>query len=140
MWLWRKWLSCSTNEFASKRTILEQPIQDEQRWLQISQQRVPDLSRVTSTDYDQCLDLCRSLSLHISNHHTQLMRLNSVVHKLKEVVICLYMNEICIELWNIINTLQRDVNSLFKQLLSFMESYTTYVLTIGWNSRRLSIR
>ena len=113
---------------ATKWAVLEQSMRDEQRWLQVAQQRVPDLSSVTSADYDQYINLYQSLSLDISNHHTKLMHLNSVAYKLKEVVICSCLDEICVEPLKIIDALQKDVNGNLKQLLSFRESWTTYIL------------
>ncbi|KAK9711351.1 Nuclear envelope localization domain [Popillia japonica] len=111
---------------ASKWTVLEQGMREEQKWLQVAQQRVPDLSTVTSADYDQYINLYQSLSLDIANHHTKLVHLANVAHKLQEKITCTGLDQIYVESLDIILRLQEDVSSNLKRLLAFRETWVTY--------------
>ncbi|KRT83291.1 hypothetical protein AMK59_3688, partial [Oryctes borbonicus] len=111
---------------ASKWTVLEQGMREEQKWLQVAQQRVPDLSTVTSADYDQYINLYQSLSLDIGNHHTKLVHLANVAHKLQEKITCTGLDQIYVESLDIILRLQEDVNNNLKRLVAFRESWVTY--------------
>lgn len=113
---------------ASKWTVLEQGMREELRWLEVAQQRVPDLTSVTSADYDQYINLYQSLSLDISHHHTKLVHLNSVAHKLQEMVNCPELDQIFTNSLGIIVKLQDDVNGNLRRLIAFRDTWTTYNL------------
>lgn len=113
---------------ASRWTVLEQGMKEEIRWLQVAQQRVPDLSSVTSADYDQYINLYQSLSLDIAHHHAKLSHLNGVAQKLQELVICSELEETYIESLEIIKKLQDDVQNNLKKLISFRDLWGTYNL------------
>lgn len=113
---------------ASRWTVLEQGTKDEIRWLQVAQQRVPDLSSVTSADYDQYINLYQSLSLDIAHHHAKLSHLNGVAQKLQELVICSELEETYIESLEIIKKLQDDVQNNLKKLIAFRDLWGTYNL------------
>ncbi|RZB94404.1 hypothetical protein BDFB_000182 [Asbolus verrucosus] len=111
---------------ASRWTVLEQGMREEIRWLQVAQQRVPDLSNVTSSDYDRYIDLYQSLALDIAHHHAKIVHLNGVAQKLQELVVCSGLEEAYIESLEIILKLQDDVQNNLKRLLTFRDSWTTY--------------
>lgn len=113
---------------ASRWTVLEQGMKEEQRWLQVAQQRVPDLSSVTSADYDQYINLYQSLSLDIAHHHAKLSHLNGIAEKLQELVICSELEETYIESLEIIKKLQEDVQNNLKRLIAFRDMWGSYNL------------
>lgn len=111
---------------ASRWTRLEQDMKEELRWLEVAQQRVPDLTSVTSADYEQYINLYQSLSLDIDHHQTTLLRLNSVAHKLQEMVNCSELEHVYTESLGIIIKLQEDVDNNLRRLRAFKETWTTY--------------
>lgn len=111
---------------ASRWTVLEQGTREEMRWLQVAQQRVPDLNSVTSSDYDRYIDLHHSLAADIDHHHAKLIHLNEVAQKLQELVVCAGLEQAYSESLQIISKLQEDVQNNLTRLLSFGESWTIY--------------
>jgi nesprin-1 len=113
---------------ASRWTVLEQGMREEMRWLQVAQQRVPDLSDVTSSDYDRYIDLYQSLALDIAHHQAKITHLNGVAQKLQELVVCSGLEEAYMESLEIILKLQDDVQNNLKRLLAFRDLWTSYNL------------
>lgn len=111
---------------ASRWTILEQGTREEMRWLQVAQQRIPDLNSVTSSDYDRYIDLHHSLAADIGHHHAKLEHLNEVAQKLQELVVCSGLEQTYTESLEIITRLHEDVQSNLTRLLSFGDSWTMY--------------
>ncbi|ERL91660.1 hypothetical protein D910_08988 [Dendroctonus ponderosae] len=111
---------------ASRWTVLEQGTREEMRWLQVAQQRIPDLNSVTSSDYDRYIDLHHSLAADIDHHHAKLIHLNEVAQKLQELVVCSGLEQAYTESLEIITKLQGDVQRNLTRLLSFGESWTSY--------------
>ncbi|CAH1990103.1 unnamed protein product [Acanthoscelides obtectus] len=111
---------------ASRWTVLEQGTKEEMRWLQVAQQRVPDLNNVTSADYDRYIDLYQSLEADIDYHHAKLLHLNSVARRLQELVQCADLEQAYAESLEIIQKLQEDVQSKLDRLISFRDSWTIY--------------
>ncbi|VEN55994.1 unnamed protein product, partial [Callosobruchus maculatus] len=111
---------------ASRWTVLEQGTKEEMRWLQVAQQRVPDLNNVTSADYDRYIDLYQSLEADIDYHHAKLQHLNSVAQKLQELVQCADLEQAYAESLEIIQKLQEDVRSNLDRLITFRDSWTIY--------------
>ncbi|KAK5645556.1 hypothetical protein RI129_006856 [Pyrocoelia pectoralis] len=111
---------------ASRWTVLEQGMKEEQRWLEVARGRVPDLSNVTSVDYDQYINLYQSLSLDISHHHTKLSHFNNNAQRLQELITCTNLEETYSRPLEIIIELYEDVSSKLKRLLLFRDSWTSY--------------
>lgn len=113
---------------ASKWTVLEQGMKEETRWLEVAKGRVPDLSNVTSADYDQYINLYQSLSSDIAHHYAKLSHLNKNARKLQELVLCSELEVTYTQPLDIIIELQEDVNNKLRRLIAFRESWTMYNL------------
>lgn len=111
---------------ASRWTVLEQGTREEMKWLQVAQQRVPELNNVTSSDYDRYIDLYQSLADDIAHHHNKLIHLNSVAQKLQELVYCSGLEEAFSESLDIIVRLQEDVDNKLERLSAFREAWSIY--------------
>lgn len=111
---------------ASRWTVLEQSTRDEMRWLQVAQQRVPDLNNVTSSDYERYIDLHNSLAADIDYHHAKLTHLNCVAQKLQDLVSCSDLEETYTESLTIIQKLQEDVQVNLERLQAFKDSWKMY--------------
>lgn len=113
---------------ASRWTVLEQGMREETRWLQVAQQRVPDLSTVTSADYDQYINLYQSLSIDIAHHYAKLSQLNGVAQRLKQLVNCTGIEQTYEDALEVIMKLQEDVNNNLHRLIAFRETWCSYNL------------
>nr|XP_023021800.1 nesprin-1-like isoform X2 [Leptinotarsa decemlineata] len=111
---------------ASRWTVLEQSTREEMRWLQVAQQRVPDLNNVTSSDYDRFIDLFNSLAADIDYHHAKLSHLNCVAEKLQELVYCSGLEQAYAESLEIIQKLEDDVQHNLERLLAFRDTWMAY--------------
>ncbi|KAF5308509.1 hypothetical protein FQR65_LT06174 [Abscondita terminalis] len=113
---------------ASRWTVLEQGMKEENRWLEVAKGRVPDLNNVTSVDYDQYINLYQSLSLDISHHQSKLAYLNNNAHKLQELVSCAALQQTYTQPLETIMELHEDVTNKLKRLISFRDSWNLYNL------------
>uniref|UniRef100_A0A1B6E5A8 KASH domain-containing protein n=2 Tax=Clastoptera arizonana TaxID=38151 RepID=A0A1B6E5A8_9HEMI len=113
---------------ASRWTVLEQAMKEERGWLQVANQRVPDLTTVTSSDYDQYISLYQSLSSDVALHHARISQLLSMAHSLHSLVQCNSLEECYEEHQSAILALQDDVNTNLGRLHSFRDTWYTYEL------------
>lgn len=111
---------------ASRWTLLEQGMKDERQWLQVAHQRVPDLSNVTSADYDQYINMYQSLLLDISHHHAKLLQLLSIADGLQKLVNCSGLHGKYNEPLEVVVKLQDDVSGHLRRLIAFKENWTEY--------------
>lgn len=113
---------------ASKWTVLEQGTREEMRWLQVAQQRVPDLNSVTSSDFERYVDLYQSLATDIEYHQAKLLHLDGVAQKLLDLIHCPSLEHAYTEPLDIIQKLQEDVQNNLDRLTAFRGIWMTYNL------------
>lgn len=111
---------------ASRWTTLEQGMKEEQQWLRVAQQRVPDLTNVTSIDHEQYINLYQSVSLDVSHHHAKILRLLSITEGLQNLIVCSGLESECSQALDTLLRLQEDVDSRLIRLTAFKENWMTY--------------
>lgn len=113
---------------ASRWTILEKRMKSEEQWLQVAQQRVPDLSTVTSADYEQYITLYQSLNSDIAAHHAKLLQNFETSIKLQELIYAPNLETKCNDALTKLMSIKDDVNCYLKKLLHFRRTWNDYNL------------
>lgn len=111
---------------ASHWTVLLMGMRDERQWLQVAQQRVPDLSAVTSADYDHYITMYQSLRSDISAHHAKQHQLTASAARLQTLCTAPNVadenNDALLE----VRRLREEVNGYLRRLHAFSETWATY--------------
>lgn len=111
---------------ASRWKLLEQGMKEEQQWLIVAQQRIPDLTNVTSRDHEQYINLYQSISHDVSHHYAKLLKLLSITKSLQNLIVCSGLENECSNALDMLLKLQEDVDSRLTRLTAFKENWVTY--------------
>ena len=113
---------------ASRWTVLDKRMKNEEQWLQVAEQRVPDLSTVTSADYEQYITLYQSLNTDINTHQTKMLHNFETSIKLQELICAPNLETKCNDALTKLVRVKEDVNIYLKKLLHFRHMWNNYNL------------
>ncbi|XP_071454287.1 muscle-specific protein 300 kDa-like [Hetaerina americana] len=111
---------------ASRWTVLEQGAKEEEGWVRVAHQRMPDLANVKTSDYNQFISLYQALSSDIVIHHARVMQLMNIANKLQEIITCTGLDGTYNEFTDVIIKLQDNVSSNLHKLLVFKEAWAHF--------------
>lgn len=111
---------------ASRWTVLEKGLSDEQQWLQVAHQRVPDLSEVSTVDYDRYITLYKSIAGDINQHHAKIARLTNLASQLQESVNAPNLQDEANDCLAGLLKLREELSIYLNRLTMFRDTWTTY--------------
>lgn len=111
---------------ASRWTNLEKGMREEKQWLQIAHQRIPDLSAVSSSDYDRFITMYQTLATDLAYHHAKWLQLTTIAVKLQQLITAPKIEEYCNESLFAIFQLKEDVHRDLRKLNKFRQNWTLY--------------
>lgn len=112
---------------ASRWTVLEKSLEDEMQWLHVAEQRVPDLSEVSTADYDRYITMYKSILSDIQNqHHARIVHLTNLAAKLQESISAPKLQEDSNDCLAKLLKIQEELTMYLNRLTMFRDNWTTY--------------
>ncbi|CAG4949521.1 unnamed protein product [Colias eurytheme] len=111
---------------ASRWSVLDQGMKEELQWLRVAEQRIPDLTNVTSMDHEQYINLYQSISLDVSHHYAKMLRLLSITEGLQNLIVCPGLESECSVALETLLKLQENIDFWLIRLTDFKENWLTY--------------
>ncbi|CAK1540772.1 unnamed protein product [Leptosia nina] len=111
---------------ASRWSMLDQGMKEELQWLRVAEQRIPDLTNVTSMDHEQYINLYQSLSLDVSHHYAKMLRLLSITEGLQNLIVCPGLDSECSVALETLLKHQENIDVSLIRLTDFKENWFTY--------------
>jgi nesprin-1 len=111
---------------ASRWTLLDKRMKNEDSWLEVAEQRVPDLTSVTSADFDQYITLYQSLNSDINNHYSKMLQNYETANKLQDLICAPNIETKCNESLTKLIRLREDVLYYMKKLIMFKNTWNQY--------------
>ncbi|XP_065332808.1 titin-like [Cloeon dipterum] len=111
---------------ASRWTFLEQGLREENEWLKVALQRVPELDSVNSTDVPKFITQYQALAADISAHNCRIIELTSVAHSLQDLVTCGGLEASYNEQADAVGKLQDNVQKNLHKLTAFKQNWNRY--------------
>lgn len=111
---------------ASKWMALERSLKEENQWLQMAQQRVPDLSEVSSADFERYTTMYKSICLDINQHHAKLIHLTNTAIQLQDLVNAPRLEEESNDCLLALLKLKDELTVYLNRLSMFRDVWITY--------------
>lgn len=111
---------------ASRWTILEKGLDDEKQWLELAQQRVPDLSEVSCVDHERYINMYKSICADINQHHARVVHLTNLATQLQDSISAPKLQEEANDCLAKLMKLREDLLIYLKRLTMFRDTWTTY--------------
>lgn len=111
---------------ASRWTVLEKGLVDEKQWLHVARQRVPDLSEVSTIDYDRYITMYKSIFTDIHQHHARIVHLTNLATRLQESISAPKLQEEANDCLVELLKLREELAMYLNRLTMFRENWTTY--------------
>lgn len=111
---------------ASRWTVLENGLVEEIQWLHLAQQRVPDLSEVSTVDHERIITLYKSIFTDINQHHARIIHFTNLALQLQDLVSAPKLQEEANDCLAQHLRLHEDISIILRRLSMFGESWSTY--------------
>uniref|UniRef100_A0A182SA97 KASH domain-containing protein n=1 Tax=Anopheles maculatus TaxID=74869 RepID=A0A182SA97_9DIPT len=111
---------------ASRWTVLEREMLAEKQWLQVAQQRVPDLSNVSSQDFERYITMYESLEQDIANHLTKMRSHHELARDMHELISAPTVERESNEALLVAMQLQEEVSLYLNLLTKFKTQWNRY--------------